>query len=548
MGLATTVGIETGTPANLAPPAPPAPNRGGARPEAAAGTGAADDGPQLPGQWKNLLAVLGLTVGDAAASSRAGSEAGPLPPQSAEGKRAPAGEDAGRPEGLRAGQKLPPNVAERAAAHARARHAAGAAAKSPPSPKSAFDEHPGKAKAPVDAAANAGLSGGHSGLELVAAACPADFRAPAVLHQMHSEPWGLSAPVAKAPDRVAGARPGIANDSASPRTGTVPDGSIADARPDGKPGDLAQLADSGTHTTRDPATPLDEPSNANGVDRGGLAVAEQTAEHTLPLSPPLAVAGRAENAVARPEQSMPGPISSSSPDGVPRHSVAGSSPLSGRVSKSANSAKEWGAREAAVKIEGETPREGTRLPAREPIAFTFPPGQHSDAIAVMASKHEIAPGRGGMAPGDPFDVLDTPGIPQPAWIRAGAHHAEAGYLDPALGWIEVRADGAASGLHAALIPPSSEAAQVLGNHLAGLNAYVAQHHGASSSVTMADPGAGQGAQPGQGGAAHKNPAEQSQASKNRSGSISAAPHGAAASREDALHALGGDARYISVVA
>jgi len=80
-----------------------------------------------------------------------------------------------------------------------------------------------------------------------------------------------------------------------------------------------------------------------------------------------------------------------------------------------------------------------------------------------------------------------PHSPAPTWIHAGARHAEAGYLDPALGWIGVRADTAGGEMHASLLPASSDAAQVLGSHLAGLNDYLTRQHGEAVSVTMAAP-------------------------------------------------------------
>lgn len=92
---------------------------------------------------------------------------------------------------------------------------------------------------------------------------------------------------------------------------------------------------------------------------------------------------------------------------------------------------------------------------------------------------------------DTFAALDSAATgPQTTWIHADAHHAEAGYLDPALGWVSVRADGTATGLHAALIPGSPEAASALGNQLPGLNAFMAEHQGHTATITLAAPEAG----------------------------------------------------------
>jgi len=110
----------------------------------------------------------------------------------------------------------------------------------------------------------------------------------------------------------------------------------------------------------------------------------------------------------------------------------------------------------------------------------------------MASPGERHPGAAHPVPasGDPFRLLDDPhSAPTPSWIHAGTHHAEAGYLDPVLGWVRVRADSLASGMHAALVPSSPEAAQVLGSHLAGLNAYLSELHTEPPTVTVDPQGA-----------------------------------------------------------
>ena len=111
----------------------------------------------------------------------------------------------------------------------------------------------------------------------------------------------------------------------------------------------------------------------------------------------------------------------------------------------------------------------------------------------------------GVGASDTFAALDAERTAAPAtWIHAGTHHAEAGYLDPALGWVGVRADAVGNGVHAALLPGSGEAAQVLGSHLAGLSTYLSEHHGQSATVTLGAPqdalswtGSGAGAQTGQ---------------------------------------------------
>ena len=72
-----------------------------------------------------------------------------------------------------------------------------------------------------------------------------------------------------------------------------------------------------------------------------------------------------------------------------------------------------------------------------------------------------------------------------SWTHAGANRAEAGFEDPTLGWVGVRADLGGGGVHASLVPGSIEAAQTLGSHLAGLNEYLAERHPAVGTVTVA---------------------------------------------------------------
>jgi hypothetical protein len=111
-----------------------------------------------------------------------------------------------------------------------------------------------------------------------------------------------------------------------------------------------------------------------------------------------------------------------------------------------------------------------------------PGGYAAPKEQAMSPAHPVA------VPSDPFLSLDGDRRSAPAtWIHAGMHHAEAGYLDPALGWIGVRADAASNGVHAALVPNSPEAAQVLGNHMAGLNAYLSEHHAGPAKLTITAP-------------------------------------------------------------
>ncbi len=91
----------------------------------------------------------------------------------------------------------------------------------------------------------------------------------------------------------------------------------------------------------------------------------------------------------------------------------------------------------------------------------------------------------GPAGNNPFSALDADqAAGSTHWIHAGAHRAEAGYLDPALGWVSVRAEAVNGGIHAAVMPGSPEAAHVLGGHMTGLSSHLAQQHGNTATVTL----------------------------------------------------------------
>src|SRR5579875_2492956 len=91
---------------------------------------------------------------------------------------------------------------------------------------------------------------------------------------------------------------------------------------------------------------------------------------------------------------------------------------------------------------------------------------------------------------------DSPAV---TWVHAGRDRAEAGFEDPALGWVAVRAEMGAGGVHAAIVPGTAEAAQALGGHMAGLSAHLAEQRVAVSALSMSSPnhpGNGPGNSPG----------------------------------------------------
>jgi hypothetical protein len=92
---------------------------------------------------------------------------------------------------------------------------------------------------------------------------------------------------------------------------------------------------------------------------------------------------------------------------------------------------------------------------------------------------------------DTFATLDAEAASgKPTWIHASAQRAEAGYHDPILGWVGVKAGVDGSGVHAEVVAGSADAAQALGSHMAGLNAYLAEHHLPVGTVTLTSPESG----------------------------------------------------------
>lgn len=73
-----------------------------------------------------------------------------------------------------------------------------------------------------------------------------------------------------------------------------------------------------------------------------------------------------------------------------------------------------------------------------------------------------------------------------SWAQSGRMHAEAGYQDPALGWIGVRAEVSGGAIHATVVPQSSEAAHALGAHLAGMHIYLTENRTPVETLSLAE--------------------------------------------------------------
>jgi hypothetical protein len=129
-----------------------------------------------------------------------------------------------------------------------------------------------------------------------------------------------------------------------------------------------------------------------------------------------------------------------------------------------------------------------QVEAVNPLTTAIP--IRSDGSNSLPARDRTQPDASG-AVQDPFSTLDAHTLPSATWLQTGTHHAEAGFLDPALGWVGVRAQANGNALHATILPGSGEAAQALGAHLSALNSFVAEHHGSSSTVTLDSSGQGQ---------------------------------------------------------
>ena len=157
---------------------------------------------------------------------------------------------------------------------------------------------------------------------------------------------------------------------------------------------------------------------------------------------------------------------------------------------------------------------GLRNPGAPQISTASAP--HDQPVAATASA--AAPTL------DTFSALDAGTSPgTPAWTHAGSQHAEAGFRDPALGWVSVRADLNTGGIHATLVPSSVEAAQALNGHLAGLGTHLVEQQSPVTSLTMASPsesgvenGMGQRMQQGAEGNPQRNAPEEAQAGSQES--------------------------------
>ncbi len=162
-------------------------------------------------------------------------------------------------------------------------------------------------------------------------------------------------------------------------------------------------------------------------------------------------------------------------------------------------------------------------PAAQPAILFHPAQAQSGGMTVggaggQGSSVSAASASAGGAHPDAFSTLDA-AAPAATWIHGTAPRAEAGFQDPSLGWVSVRAEAGTGGIHASVVASTADAAQALGGHMASLATHLAERHlpvetltfsssGGQSLGAGADRGANQNSQQNGGQAPYANQREQ----------------------------------------
>jgi hypothetical protein len=89
--------------------------------------------------------------------------------------------------------------------------------------------------------------------------------------------------------------------------------------------------------------------------------------------------------------------------------------------------------------------------------------------------------------GETFAAMDSAPASPVVWSSHGVNKAEAGFQDPTLGWVRVRAQSDSAGVHATVVPASTSAGQALSAHLSGLETYLIEGHTHLDSWGVAAP-------------------------------------------------------------
>jgi hypothetical protein len=177
---------------------------------------------------------------------------------------------------------------------------------------------------------------------------------------------------------------------------------------------------------------------------------------------------------------------------------SGTRPVASSMQSSSVQSVKRNARESGSLGNRSTAAQGQLTPAAGDTAAMIREAAGVRTSANPASGHAEASAEPALR--EAFAAMDAEAAPgAPAWLHAGARQAEAGFEDPALGWVGVRAGLDGGAVHATLVPGSDAAAQELGLHMDGLNAYMAEQHTPIESLAVAAPearSAGHGAEQG----------------------------------------------------
>jgi hypothetical protein len=239
---------------------------------------------------------------------------------------------------------------------------------------------------------------------------------------------------------------------------------------------MASLSSSGTSAIETQHEPASTRSAAGGESQSGRPNPDSKLDN--PINP-----GRAENATDASTHlaNVFGPVQSSA--------EAIDSDAKQTVGRSETRAASRGAAgetvaDATPVVASQTATAGiASIGLRTPAAAQLSSAPASDRAQTSTATSAASSAQ------DTFSALDRgTSLGTPTWTHAGGQHAEAGFSDPALGWVGVRADLSASGIHATLVPDSAEAAQALNGHLAGLSSHLVEQQAPVVSLSMASPG------------------------------------------------------------
>lgn len=215
-----------------------------------------------------------------------------------------------------------------------------------------------------------------------------------------------------------------------------------------------------------PETPAQIPhAVATDVSTAAPLPMQSSASGSHPPPPPSA-ATVPDQTDANEEQA---PTSTRPRAGLPQSSLAGA----------AQSAAVPSTRTAAAPSKSASPESAAQIASPAPAISNQPVPVPAPNTADSRLPHTNAsPTPSPLSAETAFSALDAAApAPGTVWTHAGTHHAEAGFLDPSLGWVGVRAEVSGGALHAAILPASSQAADALSAHLPALHAYVSQQHG-----------------------------------------------------------------------